>query len=120
MPFLQALFDRHVVHGGAFEEVSKANICRGMEYLEKAINFACEVFPCFLPWLPCRFWSLNYRGVTVLARFKQQGDWADLEEAITWHRKALQFCPPGHPSRSLSLNNLGYAVMIRSWQQGDS
>src|ERR1700679_4235683 len=52
-------------------------------------------------------------------RFKQSGEWEDLDEAISLHRDALELQPAGHPNRSDSLNNLAVSLTTRFEQSGE-
>ncbi|THH13179.1 hypothetical protein EW146_g7014 [Bondarzewia mesenterica] len=51
-------------------------------------------------------------------RFKQTGQLGDLEEAISFHRQALELLPAPHPNRLMSLNNLASALSTQFEQTG--
>ena len=60
----------------------------------------------------------NNLANSVRTRFGQSGRIEDLEEAITYHRKALALRPHGHPDRSDCLNILANSVSTRFGQSG--
>jgi hypothetical protein len=55
----------------------------------------------------------------IYTLFQQFGRIEHLE-AITYHRQALNLCPPGHPDHSTSLHNLANAVKTRFEQLGST
>ena len=61
---------------------------------------------------------LNNVATALFGRFQRLGKMEDLEEAIAYHRRALNLRPPGHPNRSSSLGNLAGAVFTRFTQLG--
>ncbi|KAG6328346.1 hypothetical protein ID866_10743, partial [Astraeus odoratus] len=52
------------------------------------------------------------------SRYELQAALGDLEEAISFHKQALDLCPASHPSRSLLLNNLASCMHSRYESQG--
>ena len=46
----------------------------------------------------------------VPVRYRRTGTMADLVEAISLYREAVEFQPSPHPDRSMSLNNLSNAL----------
>ncbi|KIJ60755.1 hypothetical protein HYDPIDRAFT_31972 [Hydnomerulius pinastri MD-312] len=63
--------------------------------------------------------NLNNLANAMSTQFTQQGDRKDLDEAIQYHRIALQLRPEGHPLRSSSLNNSVNALSTQFTQRGD-
>ena len=57
--------------------------------------------------------TLNNLGGYLRGRFTKFGVNADLEEAISLHREALNLRPAGHPDRPISLNHLAGCLTIR-------
>jgi tetratricopeptide (TPR) repeat protein len=66
-------------------------------------------------------WSslLSNLANALSTRFKQKGDFEDLEESIQCNRKALELRPAPHSHRSESLNNLADTLLTRFKQKGD-
>ncbi|KAF7982225.1 hypothetical protein HWV62_29426 [Athelia sp. TMB] len=62
--------------------------------------------------------SLNSLGIASLDRFEQSGQIADLEQAISYHRGALELRPLGDRSHSASLSNLATVLKARFLQTG--
>ncbi|KAJ6574229.1 CHAT domain-containing protein [Mycena capillaripes] len=63
--------------------------------------------------------SSNNLGISLWARFGQQGDIRDINEAIQLHRQALKIQGASYPGRSTTLSNLGLAIRQRFHQEGD-
>ncbi|KAJ7024631.1 CHAT domain-containing protein, partial [Mycena alexandri] len=57
--------------------------------------------------------SLNNLADVHWTGFEETGHLADLEESMSFHRKALELFPGSHPNRSSSLNNLANALLTR-------
>ncbi|KAI6137776.1 hypothetical protein EDD17DRAFT_1771229 [Pisolithus thermaeus] len=51
------------------------------------------------------------------ARFQTLHDIVDLNEAITFYRHTLQFCPSGHPNRASSIHDLAQSLADRFRKQ---
>ncbi|KIM71698.1 hypothetical protein PILCRDRAFT_82523 [Piloderma croceum F 1598] len=62
--------------------------------------------------------SLNNLAIALSTRFDQLGQYEDLDEAILFHREALELRAAPHPRRSSSLNNLAVALSTRFDQLG--
>ncbi|KZP02317.1 hypothetical protein FIBSPDRAFT_77776, partial [Athelia psychrophila] len=67
---------------------------------------------------PGRSTFLHFRADVLFARFERFGEMADLEQAIVYHRAALELRPPGHPNHSTSLIDLANALQARFQQLG--
>ncbi|KAF8492900.1 CHAT domain-containing protein, partial [Gautieria morchelliformis] len=52
-------------------------------------------------------------AIALWIRFGQSGQHGDLEEAISFHREALELRPAPHPGRSSSLDNIAIALSTR-------
>ncbi|KAJ7110931.1 CHAT domain-containing protein [Mycena epipterygia] len=63
--------------------------------------------------------TLNNLANTLRIRFEQQGNLADINEAIDLNRVALLLRPTPHPHRSTSLTNLAIVVGLRFNHRGD-
>ncbi|KAG2156133.1 TPR-like protein [Suillus clintonianus] len=72
------------------------------------------------PGHPDRSMTFNNLAISLRNRFLQQGDPADLDEAIELLRAALLLRHPGHPDRSMFLNNLAISLRNRFQQRGVS
>ena len=59
---------------------------------------------------------LNNLAVALPDRFDHLGQYGDLEEAISFHREALQLRPVSHPDR---LHNVAMALKKRFTQSGE-
>lgn len=63
--------------------------------------------------------SLSNYGVSLLARFKRDGDPVDLNEAIASHRDALELCPSEGSMRSAPSRQLARALETRFLDSGN-
>ena len=61
----------------------------------------------------------NNLGVSLAARFKQQGDLGDMNKSVLMLEHAVQLTPDGHPSKPSRLNNLGNSLLRRFEKLGD-
>ena len=57
-------------------------------------------------------------AASLVARFNLLRSLADLDEAITLGRNALELCPEGHSDRAHSLGNLAISLGTRFSQLG--
>lgn len=63
---------------------------------------------------PVRF---NNLGLALQMRFQLGGNTVDLDRAIEWFQKAVQFTPTKHPDKSGYLSNLSNALLARSQRE---
>ena len=61
---------------------------------------------------------LSNLGTALLARFERTGQLADLDQALTVSREAVDATPAGHPDRPRHLSNLGTALLARFERTG--
>jgi len=63
---------------------------------------------------------LSGLGNDLDQRYERSGDTGVLDEAITTHREAVAFLPPGGPDRTMELDNLGISLQRRYGHAGDA
>ncbi|KAB5581229.1 hypothetical protein GE09DRAFT_1085583 [Coniochaeta sp. 2T2.1] len=62
---------------------------------------------------------LNNFGNMLWSRYERTGEIADLKEAITVARQAVDQTPDDHPARAVWLNNLGNMLESRYERRGE-
>ena len=61
----------------------------------------------------------NDLGMSLAARFEQQGDLGDMNKSVLMFDHEVQLIPDGHPNKPSQLNNLGISLSRRFGRLGD-
>ena len=106
-PFLKLLGDIYKIHHQATQDVNGLHqaICSYDDAIRDGVDNNLIYF--------------NDLGMSLAARFKQQGDHGDENKSVLMFQNAVQLTPDGHPDKPFFLYNLGNSLFHRFERLGD-